>query len=162
MKKMMNNNRGFGLMEIMVSAGLVGVGLYVVMSGVDFLSDNKTAVDKNIEMEQMISGIVENVRSNIVMEKVDFAVDPTTKENVFLLNSTPQAVRDSLKLRWTKEGITSAENCQDCPGRIGYVVTPYKSGSLTLRGLYKVTVRMTHDKMFPNEFKQFEFIVKGP
>lgn len=162
MKQLLKNNFGFGILEIMVSAGLVGVGLYVVMSGVDFLSDNKTAVDKNIEMEQMISGIVENVRSNIIMEKVDFAVDPTTKENLFLLNSTPQAVKDSLKLRWTKEGIIPADQCPDCPGRIGYVVLPYKSGSITMRGIYKVTIRMTHDQMFPNQFKQFDFIVKGP
>jgi hypothetical protein len=162
MKQILKNNLGFGILEIMISAGLVGVGLYVVMSGVDFLSDNKTAVDKNIEMEQLISGIVENVRANIVMEKVDFAVDTTTKENLFLLNSTPQGVKDSLKLRWTKEGIIPADQCQDCPGRIGYVVTPYKSGSLTIRGLYKVTIRMTHDQMFPGQFKQFDFIVKGP
>jgi hypothetical protein len=162
MKKLLTNNFGLGVLEVVLSAGLVGVGLYVVMSGVDFLTDNKTVVDKNIEMEQMISGIVENVRSNINMEKVDFAVDPSTKENLFLMNSTYQAVKDSLKLRWTRDGIIPADLCQDCAGRIGYVVTPYRSGSITFRGLYKVTIRMTHDQMFPNEFKQFDFIVKGP
>lgn len=157
MKKILKNSVGFGVLEIMISLGILGVATYAILNGLDFLTSSKQNVEKKVYLENILSNIVESARANIAMEKVDFDAD-----NTFLKNSVYEDVRNSLNLRWVKDGIVRASDCPNCTGRIGYVVTPLKTTSLEFRGIYKVTVRVTHDEEFPGEFKQYDFIVKGP
>ena len=63
---------GFGMVEVMVSFALLGAGIFTIMEGLDYLERQKTVTDKNVSMENMLSSIVDSVRSNIIMEKVDF------------------------------------------------------------------------------------------
>lgn len=156
-QKFLKNQLGFGFVEILVSFGLLGVATFAVINGIDYITSSKGAVDKSVSLGNMIMGIVESVRSNIIFEKIDFQ-----GEQKFLNNTTFQAVKDSLKMRWTRDGIIPESACPNCVGRIGYVVIPYKVGNLELRGLYKVTIRLTHDELFPNTFQNYEFIVRGP
>lgn len=156
-KKILKNYSGFGLVELMISVGLIGVASYTILTGIDSISTSKEAVDKSVSMGNMITGILESVRSNIALEKIDFQAQQN-----FIDNTTYQAVKDSLKMRWVKDGIVPESACPNCQGRVGYVVTPYKVGNLELRGLYKVTIRLTHDELFPNTFQNYEFIVRGP
>jgi hypothetical protein len=148
---------GFGMVEVMVSFALLGAGIFTIMEGLDYLEREKTITDKNVSMENMLSSIVDSVRSNIIMEKVDFQATSN-----WLNNSTAQAVKDSLKMCWVKDGLIPIANYPNCPGRLGYVVSPMTIGILEVRGLYFITVRMTHDELYPNNFKQYQFIVRGP
>ena len=157
MRKLFLNQKGFGLLETMIGFAIMGIGTFLILQGLDYFDDSKTKVDKNISMENMLSNIIESVRVNIVLEKVDFKAEET-----FLANTNIADVKSSLKLCWVKDGIIPQNNYPNCPGKIGYVSVPLKVGTLTLRGLYKVTVRLTHDELFPGQFKQYEFIVKGP
>lgn len=149
--------KGFGMVEVLMSFAILGAGIYTIMAGLDFLESKKDTTDKNVSMELMISSVVESVRSNIIMEKVDFNATAS-----WLANTTYNDVTDSLKMCWNERGIFPVTSVPDCPGRIGYVVTPFKTGNLEIRGLYLVTIRLVNTKLFPNEFKQYEFIVRGP
>lgn len=146
--------KGIGIIEVMVAVGISGVGLLIIMNGIDFLSSKKTVVDKNATLEFMVSGIIESIRSNISMEKLDF------KPHEFLERTNFDEVEASLNLCWVKDGMIPRDAYPNCPGKMGYVVTPFRVGSLELRGLYKVTLRLTHAELFPNEYRQYEFVVK--
>lgn len=153
---------GFGMIEVLVSFAILGAGIFTIMEGLDYLEKKKTLTDKNVTLENMLGSIVDSVRANIVMEKVDFqAGDPAFAQN-WLSHSTHQAIKDSLTMCWVNDGLISITNYPNCPGRLGYVVSPMRIDNLQLRGLYYVTVRMTHDVLFPNTFRQYQFIVRGP
>ena len=156
MKNLIKPAKGFGLIEILMAVSLLGVGAYITLNAVDFINNRRTKVDKSTAMISMISSMLESIRSNITMEKIDFNADE------FLALSTPEGVKESLRMCWVKDGIIPLEVYPTCPGRIGYVVSPMKTGPMEIRGLYKVTIRLTHDKMFPDTFKQYEFIVRSP
>lgn len=155
MKKLLNQ-AGMGLLEILVGISIASVGSFILLNGIDFLTEKKAVVDKNANLENMISGLIGSIRSNIVMEKIDFE-----SEN-FLRNTTYESVEKSLKLCWVNDGIIPLESYPKCPGKLGYVVAPFKVGTMEYRGLYKVTLRMTHSDLFPNQFREYVFIVKDP
>lgn len=156
MKKFFVTQKGFGLVEVMIGFAILGVGTFIALQGIDFIDKKKVLIDREATQEGLLTGLIESIRINIAMEKIDF-----NAEN-FLQNTTYDAVHRSLQLCWVHDGIIPLETFPKCPGRIGYVVTPLKMGPLELRGLYKVTVRMTHAELYPNSFKQYEFIVKDP
>jgi hypothetical protein len=155
--KWWKNQKGFGVVEVLVSFALLGGGVYTIMQGLDYIEKKKTVTDKNVSLENMLASIMESVRSNIIMEKVDFQAYET-----WLSNTNYTSIKDSLKMCWVKDGLISIDKYPDCPGRLGYVIAPMKTGNLEFRGLYFVTVRMTHDELFPNTWKQYQFIVRGP
>jgi len=156
-KRILNNARGFSILEAVVGMGILGIGVYVMTSGMDYLSGAKGKADTEIVLEKMVSSIVEGVRSNIAVEKIDFK-----GASKFLALTNFNDVNDSLEMRWNKKGIMTRDVCEGCPGRIGYVITEYTVGTQKYRGLYQVTVRFTHKDLFPNRFKQYRFIVRGP
>ena len=156
MKKFFVTQKGFGLVEVMIGFAILGVGTFIALQGIDFIDKKKVLIDREATQEGLLTGLIESIRINIAMEKIDF-----NAEN-FLQNTTYDAVHRSLQLCWVHDGIIPLETFPKCPGRIGYVVSPLKMGPLELRGLYKVTVRMTHAELYPNTFKQYEFIVKDP
>lgn len=155
--KSLFSQRGFGLLEVLVATALLGGGIYTIMAGLDYIEKNKTVTEKNVTLENTISSIVESVRANIVMEKIDFQASTT-----WLNNTTFEDIKNSLKICWDRNGMTPLEPGGDCPGRIGYVVTPMKTGNLEIRGLYHVTVRVVHSELFPGRSREYQFIVRGP
>lgn len=155
--KILKNQRGFSLIEAVVALGLFGAGIYGVFEGIDMIGSQKNKAYDKIDLEIILSSTLEEIRSNISLEKIDFQA-----KSEFLDLSTYSDVRDSLVMRWDKNGITTAAGCGGCKGRLGYVVTPYKVGDLSFNGLYFVNVRVTHDDLFPNQFRQYKFIVRGP
>lgn len=153
----LKNQRGFGMIEVLISFAILGAGMYTIMEGLDYIENKKNASNKDVALESMLSSVVESIRSNIIMEKVDFQASQT-----WLNNSTHQAIKDSLKMCWNADGLIPIENYPNCPGRMGYVVSPMKTGNLEFRGLYQVTIRLTHDEQFPGRSREYQFIVRGP
>jgi type II secretory pathway pseudopilin PulG len=156
MMSIIKNHKGFGILESIIAMALFGAGIYIVLNGIDVISSSKDKASEKMDLEKIISSSFEQIRSSIQSEKIDFKAS----EN-FLSKSTYSEVQESLVLRWNKNGITTIDGCSTCKGRMGYVVTPYQIGNLTFRGMYKVTLRVTHEVLFPNEFREYQFIVKG-
>jgi len=153
---MKRSQRGFGILEIMISMGLLGVGVYFVINGFSIITDSKKDVDESLALDTMVTNLIESIRINVAMEKIDFQPDE------FLRPTRLEDVNALLKSCWGRAGIYTPAPQDKCKGRVGYVVTPYKVGGMTLLGLYRVTVRVTHETALEGRFKQFEFIVRGP
>jgi len=149
------NNKGMTLIEVMVGFGILGAVFLVIISGTNFINDKKTEQSMSYSSEVIISSLIESIRANIYREKID----PTP--NLFLDLKSIEDVKNQLHLCWTKDGYYLRGN-QDCPGRMGYSISTLGTGASTFRGLYKVIVRVTHETLFPNRIKQYEFIVKDP
>lgn len=156
MKKITLNQTGFSMVEVLVAIAILGMGITIALNGINFIGDKKDSIDRGATQEGLLTGLIESIRLNIAMEKVDFDAE------AFLQNTTYKDVHNSLRLCWVHDGIIPVETFPECPGRIGYVVTPLKVGPLEMRGLYKITVRMTHAELFPDVYRQYEFIVKDP
>ena len=154
MIKLIKNNSGFSIMEAVVGLAIIGLGASGILTGLDSITTNKSKVNESIGLEVILSGVVDEVRSNIMREKVDFRA-----REEFLNLTVLEDVKASLKLGWNQNGVDA--DCTSCKGRIGYVVTPYKVGTLLYRGLYEVNIRVTHEEILPNRFNQYRFIVRG-
>lgn len=150
------NNRGMTLVETIVGFAILGAVFLVVVNGIDFIDNKKKEQTVSYSGEIIISSLVESIRSNIYREKID--PDPDS----FLKLNSVNDVKQQLHLCWTKDGYYPRGN-QDCPGRMGYSISTLGTGGGSIyRGLYKVTIRVTHDTLFPDRVKQYEFIVKDP
>ncbi len=156
MKNIFKNQHGMSLIEIMIGFGLLAVGSFIIINGVDYIEKKKVVVEDETYVENMILNLVESIRSNIHMEKIDFAPDK------FLKNTAVTDIHNSLKLCWGKEGVIPLDKFPSCPGRIGYVITPLKIGPVEKRGLYRVTIRLTHSVKYPQTHKEYQFVVKDP
>ena len=148
------NQAGLTLIEIMTGIALIGTGALIIMNGLDYLNDRKSVFNKNASQEAIISGLIESIRTNISMEKIDYRPEP------FLEAREIEDVKKTLNLCWFNSGVVPVENFPNCQGRLGYIVYPLKIGNLEYRGMYKVTIRIMHDKLIPGSFKQYDFIVK--
>ena len=148
------NQKGYSLIEIMAGLALVGTGAFIIMNGLDYLNDRKSVINKNASQEAIISGLMESIRTNISMEKIDY------QPSAFLEANEIEDVKKTLNLCWLNNGVIPLEDFPQCDGRLGYIVYPLKIGNLEYRGMYKVTIRVTHEKLMKGQFKQYDFIVK--
>ena len=153
----LSKQSGIGLVEILAAVAVLGAATYTIMYGFDSLEKNKNRIDESMNIEYLLSGIVESARSNITMEKIDFQGNEQ-----FLSLSAIEEVKESLKMCWIRNGLTPILEGMNCKARVGYVITPYRLGTMEYRGLYQATVRITHEELFPATFKQYTFIIRGP
>ena len=152
---MKNNEKGFSLLEVIVAMAIVMGTSFAVMKGFDSLNVLKSISNEKSSIESILMSQLDEIRSNIVNEKIDFKAD------AFLSLNTFETVNTSLVMRWNQNGIYKASDCTQCKGRIGYVIEPYKVGTLVFRGLFLVTIRVTHSEIFKNRYRQYSYIVRG-
>ena len=152
---MIKSQKGFSLLEVMIAmALLIGVSA-AVLQGFDSLNFLKERSEQGSSIESILSSQLDEIRANIANEKIDF------KAEDFLNLTDLDDVKDSLIMRWNNNGVFQAADCPHCKGRIGYVIEPYKIGSLLFRGLLSVTIRVTHDELLSGRFSQYTYIVRG-
>ncbi len=149
------NNKGITLVENIVAFAILGAVLLVVVNGISFIDNEKKVQAESYSGETIVLSLIESIRANIHLEKINPAPDP------FINARTIRDLKNQLHLCWTRDGYFPRNN-QDCPGRMGYSISTLTTGAAVYRGLYKVTLRVTHDTLFPNRFKNYEFIVRDP
>lgn len=154
LRELISSNKGLSLIEVITGFAIAGSGAFLILNGVDYLDRQKSSMDKSASQEAIVSGLVESIRSNIAMEKIDF------NPRQFLEAQEIEELEPYLKLCWLNDGTLPLEEFPTCQGRLGYVVYPLKIGNLEYRGMYKVTIKITHQTHFPGTFKQYDFIVK--
>ncbi|HLT22726.1 MAG TPA: hypothetical protein VKZ84_04755 [Bacteriovoracaceae bacterium] len=154
LRKLINSEKGLSLIEVITGFAIAGSGAFLILNGLDFLERRKSSMDKSANQEAIVSGLVESIRSNIAMEKIDFNPKP------FLEAREIEELLPFLKLCWLDGGTVPLEEFPNCQGKLGYVVYPLKIGNLEYRGMYKVTIKITHETLIPGQFKQYDFIVK--
>lgn len=153
MMKFIFNNKGFSLVEIIVSLGVLGATVFLGTMALKNISVTEKEVRNDTTLDNTVHSLVGAIRSNILMQKVNF------NAQTFLETTSVDKVKEILPLAWNHSIIVPKEECPDCPGRIGYVVTP--PNETIYRGLYQVTIRVTHEQLFPGSYKTYTFLVNG-
>lgn len=154
LRKLIATEKGLSLLEVITGFALAGTGALLILNGIDFIQQRKSNIDTSANQDAIVSGLVESIRSNISMEKIDF------NPQAFLNAKDPEDLEPHLKLCWLDNGIIPLEEFPTCNGRMGYVVYPLKIGNLEYRGMYRVTIKLIHKTLYPDSVKQYDFIVK--
>ena len=129
-----NNQSGMTIVEVL----LASVALFIVFfAAIEFAVAIKKRTNTVTSQRSYVNEyekIANLVMADPKLFKISF--DPTEKKKCELLEQS------KLPIAWDQKNIYDVADCQNCPGRIGFVIQPYDIP--TLRGVYKVTFRLTH------------------
>lgn len=147
---MILNNRGQTIIESLVGLGLLAIMGSAFIGGMVSLRNTSRGTAVMSSSEKQIADIAENIKSGVENYQVNFKYDVAAGE---LLKP------DSLPMAWDNGKIAPRDECPDCAGTYGYTIQPYES----YRGLYKVTLRMTHKLWIEKgeAYKDYIFVVSA-
>lgn len=147
MKRM--NEKGFTLIEIMLALGILVLGVYLTVEGVNQMDSSARSSRLLSSTERTINTIVDNIRTSLGSYQITFDSSTATKNRLLDVASLPMA--------WGPGLITSVAACaptKTCPtGRYGFIITPMPN----YRGLYNVTLRMTTPE-WKDAYREFNFV----
>lgn len=132
MMKTLTNNKGLALLEVLLGFAMIAlVGSFFVSGIVGLRKVAKDSGTKNSIYKQ-INDVIESVRPNVKMYQVNYFNSDEERERALAVTKLPMA--------WGNGVIADAKDCSACPGRYGFVIQAYPN----MKGLYLVTLRMTH------------------
>ncbi|MGZ3771289.1 MAG: hypothetical protein ACXVCP_14775 [Bdellovibrio sp.] len=144
----MKNRAGQSILETIIAAALISVvGLAFVGGIIAMRKTTKTTVILS-STEKQIADIAENIKSGVENYQVNFDYSDDSLAEVL----DP----DKLPMAWDNGVSVPRKDCDSCAGTFGYTIQPYES----FRGLYKVTLRMTH-KSWSEKYRDYIFVVSA-
>lgn len=149
---------GYSLVEALLMSGLLIVIFLAFGQGVGALLDISRTTVLGVSAERSVVEVAESIKAGVENYQLNFAMikggaNPEREEVLDI---------DKLSMAWdlNKTCSLKSPDCPDSlPGRYGYLIQPFDE----FRGLYKVTVRMTHEKwkVSGEKFKDFVFVVSA-
>lgn len=149
-KSFIKNQQGQTIVEAIIGFALITiVGLAFVGGMVSLRNTTKGTVILSTT-EKQVSDIAENIKSGVENYQVNFS-DDSSGEDPLDPSTLPMA--------WDSGVSVPKDDCATCAGTYGYVIQPYSN----YRGLYKVTLRMTHKAWIENgeNFRDYVFVVSA-
>jgi type II secretory pathway pseudopilin PulG len=148
--KHLRNQGGVTLLEILFALGILVVGTYLVVEGVNQMESSSRQTRLLSSTEKQINAIVDNIRTSLGSYQITYdASDAVTAK---LLDPA------NLPMAWGPNTVMAVKDCaptKSCPlGRYGFIITPL-AGS---RGLYTVTLRMTNEEWKGEKFREYKFL----
>ena len=139
MKKLIRNQKGVTLIEVVIGGALLATVLTLFINSGRMSSDLVENVELQTILGKNIQTYIESITSNIGYYQIDF-------EDVanFTEEEDSEKLSELLPLAWNKRVITEIELCDKCPGRLGFVVIPLSN---EYRGLFKVIFKATHPEL---------------
>lgn len=141
------NNKGQSILESLVGLGLIVVVGFALVSGIIALRKTSKSTVNLSATERQINDIAENIKAGVENYQVNY----NYKDDIDVLLNPKD-----LPMRWDIGVAVPKVQCPDCYGSFGYVIVPYEK----FRGLYKVTLRMTH-KNWSEPYRDYVFVVSA-
>jgi prepilin-type N-terminal cleavage/methylation domain-containing protein len=146
------NEDGMTLLEIMFALAVLGLGAYLTIEGVSQMRDmSKTTLNMS-STERQITMIVDNIRTSLGQYQINYDSTPEAKQTALDLAKLPMEWDPGVERPVTADCLANKQKCLG--GRYGFVVQPLDDP----RGLYSVTLRMTH-REWREPFRDYEFLV---
>lgn len=149
--KLLKNQAGVTMLEIVFALGILTVGTYIVVKGVDNMQDMTRDTRNMSSTERQIAMIVDNIRTSLGQYQINFTYDKKSRDEELELAKLPMEW-DAGTERPLSEDCKTKNQCMG--GRYGFVVQPIEQ----YRGLYMITLRMTHTS-WPEKYRDYEFLV---
>ncbi|MNL18365.1 hypothetical protein D3C87_1395080 [compost metagenome] len=144
---MIRNNRGQSILESLVGLGLIVVVGFAFVGGIVALRKTTKGTVTLSATERQISDIAENIKAGVENYQINYNYRADIDQ---LLNYK------ALPMSWDIGVAVPRAQCTECQGTFGYVIVPYEK----FRGLYKVTLRMTH-KSWLEPYRDYVFVVSA-
>lgn len=145
----LRNQRGVTVLEVMFAIGVLVVGTYVTVKGIDSMQDMTRNTRTISNTDRQIAMIIENIRTSLAQYQVNYTFDADSRNDA--LKEMPMEWSAGVERPVTNDCKTK-KIC--LPGRYGFVVQPIEA----YRGLYEVTLRMTHTD-WKEDFREYKFLV---
>jgi prepilin-type N-terminal cleavage/methylation domain-containing protein len=146
---MKRKNSGFTLVEILVGVSILGGAILAFVGSSNFLSKKNKDTQESIVISNYVNGLYNSIQSNLDLYQVTY----DSKE--FYGTTSPKDLQDKLPIAWNSTMMVDKADCPLCPGRLGYIIEPVNG----YRGLFKLTIRVTHPKIVG--FKDYTMILIG-
>jgi hypothetical protein len=123
-------------MEAVISLSVFSFSMMTMLSMMNYVTSQQDRVRLLKIQDRQVLAIVANIRARLKMYRMtpipadDITADPVAYQAAL------DAQKYSFPLAFSKTVMTTSENCPSCPGRISYIIQPYKLQP----GLAKVTV----------------------
>lgn len=144
------NNRGQTLVESLVGFALIGIVGMVFVGGLISLRNTTKSTIVMSSADKQINDIAENIKSGVENYQINFNYNASIGD-VLEVSKLPMA--------WDSNRVAFRSECPECPGTFGYTIQPFEA----FRGLYKVTLRMTHTSWTAKgePFRDYVFVVSA-
>lgn len=159
MIRTLRNQKGLSILEVLIGFAMIAlVGSFFVSGMVGLRKVAKDSGTKNSIYKQ-INDVIESIRPNVKMYQVNYLSSDQEREQALAIEKLPMA--------WGNGVIADKKDCSACPGRYGFVIQAYPN----MKGLYLVTLRMTHKDWVTEEengsgksvanFVDYQFVVNA-
>ena len=145
----LRNQKGVTILEVMFAIGVLVVGTYVTVKGIDSMQDMTRNTRTISNTDRQIAMIIENIRTSLAQYQINYTFDADSRNDAL----------KEMPMEWSAGVERPVTN--DCkvkkiclPGRYGFVVQPIEA----YRGLYEVTLLMTHT-YWKEDFREYKFLV---
>jgi hypothetical protein len=148
-RSLLKQSKGQSIVESLVALGLISVIGMTFASGLISLRNTSKKSLMSSSTDRQIADIAENIKSGVQDYQVNFDYDQTHIDDYLPINNLP--------MQWDVGKVAAKGNCKTCEGTYGYIIQPYEK----YRGLYLVTLRMTHKSWLPEKFRDYTFVVSA-
>jgi hypothetical protein len=143
---------GISLVETTIAVGIIGIVMVGVMQNSKNQQGLYSSTMEKVVLKQYISTIKEMHSGDSSVFQLNF------KPKKFLEMESYDELMKNLPIAWNSRVMTTPEKCPQCKGRMGYTLYPYSS---VYRNLYILKIRVVHEKLFKNNYKDYHLLVKG-
>ena len=148
----MLNQKGFSLLEVIIALGILGAASTYMMTSYHSSQQGIMGLSDKTILNTVIWDVVTGVDGNVGKYQTNFS-----SNEIFSQSSSASELNKILPIAWDSSGTHSLEDCPKCKGRMGYIIKPL-SGQ---RGLFELDIKVTHERIFPNSYRTYIFLVKG-
>ncbi|NCN42425.1 hypothetical protein GW916_14400 [bacterium] len=153
-KNKKNSKLGTTLVELLIAATILGVGLAAGAAGLQSFGQIKFKVVGTKAKNDISVSLIENIRSNISKYQAHFQHSGAKSSPGSEVTYTNLALApENLPFAWSNNYMGGVDGCPECPGRYGYVIQPKDS----FQHLYQVTIRITNPEIFEG-FRDYIFV----
>lgn len=142
------NIQGQTILETLIGSALIAIVGLAFVGGIIALRNTAKQTLVLSSTEKQIADIAENIKAGVENYQVNF--DYSEESLAAALDP------EKLPMAWDNGISVQRKDCETCSGTFGYTIQPYEA----YRGLYKVTLRMTH-KSWPEKFRDYIFVMSA-
>lgn len=148
------SKNGFSIIEAMAGIAVLSIIVLVAIKGIESLNKDINHVNTLNTKDNRVYEIIENIRATFDKTLVSFPINANSGTTTTAQYINQVLNVNELPMAWSLNTELPADQCPECPGRFGYVVTQVPGYG----NLFLVSVIFTH-KDWSSAPRKYEFMV---
>ncbi|WP_413561275.1 type IV pilus modification PilV family protein [Bdellovibrio sp. HCB209] len=143
------SQKGQSIVEALIALGMMSVIGFTFVGGLTSLRKLSTNSLLSSATDRQVADISENIKAGVQDYQINFNYSPEEVNEILKVSNLPMA--------WDVGRVAAKADCPTCGGTYGYIIQPYEK----YRGLYLVTLRMTHKSWVGETHRDYNFVVSA-